>query len=597
MTNINPYFWFSEWNYGDDTKMTSTVVTAESVQEAITAAMETIYIDEDGNLMVDGVSVGEVEAGSVISNVTLNENNELVITYKLETGETKTIETSLAKLVDVYTAGTGINVEDNTISINDDEVATQEELDTVQTQVTDIKETAITSVELSATDGQSYELLVDGEAKGGFTIPSIEGLATTEELTTAKQDLEGEIENCVKEVSLDETDNNVFTLTVDGEAKGGFTLPDTSNLLDKETADETYQPKGSYVSNVSLDTTDNNVYTLTVDGEAKGGFTLPSTEGLATTDEVNAVSANVENNAGQIATLQAMVDVLTAKVGALSQTNTVPVDLSNLTGDLTDATADYVLSGTLSSTVTVTGKSITLDDTVVVSNDNRLNLKANDVTINGSTISGEYIKTNGNSVIKIDECENVVIQNLTFDDTYSGYNGVEISLTQGGTTYPKNILVDSCEIGGTFSNNAINVYATADNATVTISNCHFVDVSNCLRISNTTKATGVTFNVVNCTVDQWEHKEDNEAYYGFFLGQDYTSGSDEEAKENNLFGQDKITLNFTNLIHAGEKVCPSDPYSVCGVDDGTQVVYTYADKHGKWYGETDKEMYPVVTFA
>ncbi|MCD8207347.1 MAG: hypothetical protein LUD72_05380 [Bacteroidales bacterium] len=184
---------------------------------------------------------------------------------------------------------------------------------------------------------------------------------------------------------------------------------------------------------------------------------------------------------------------------------------------MTDTTADYVLSGTLSSTVTVTGKSITLDDTVVVSNDNRLNLKAN-----------------GSSVIKIYECENVVIQNLTFDDTYSGYNGVEISLTQGGTTYPKNILVDGCEIGSTFSNNTINVYATADNATVAISNCHF---------------------------------------------------------------QDKITLNFTDLIHAGEKVCPADPYSVCGVDDGIQVVYTYADKHGKWYAADNKEMYPIVTFA
>lgn len=496
MADINPYFSFSGWGYGEDSS-----IVPKNLANSLT-------IDSDGNLLADGKTIGSVAAGSVLDGMEVD-GDKLIISYHTEdNSETQTVEVDLSKFVDVYKGGGGITVDGYTISINDEEVATQTELDT-ETQ--------------TRTDADA---------------------ALQEQITV---------------------------------------------LEDKIPTD--------YVKDVELTTTDNNVYTLMVDGETKGGFTLPNTEGLATEEEVSSLTTKVEDYSGQVAALQEMVDILSAQVEALSKTNVVPVNLSNLTGDLTDTSADYVLSGTLSSTATITGKSITLDDTVVVSDDNRLNLKANDVTINGSTISGEYVKANGNSVIKIDECENVVIQGLTFDDTYSGYNGVEISLTQGGTVYPKNILIDGCEIGGTFSNNALNVYATADNATVTVSNCHFVDVSNCLRISNTTKATGVTFNVVNCTVDQWEHKENNEAYYGFFLGQDYTSSSDEEAVANNLFGQDKITLNFTDLIHAGEKVCPSDPYSVCGVDDGTQVVYTYADKHGKWYAADNKEMYPIVTFA
>ncbi|MCD8207346.1 MAG: hypothetical protein LUD72_05375 [Bacteroidales bacterium] len=178
---LNPLYLLGAYGFRTNVPYQSSTVTMKAVTTAI---KDGISIDENGKLVVEGVEVGTVEAGSQISDVTLDGNDNLVITYVIEDGTTKTITTSLAKLVDVYKSGEGINVEDNTISINDDDVATQAELDAVQTQVTELQNTAITSVELSATDDYSYELLVNNESKGGFTLPDTENFATQEEITT-----------------------------------------------------------------------------------------------------------------------------------------------------------------------------------------------------------------------------------------------------------------------------------------------------------------------------------------------------------------------------------------------------------------------------
>ena len=62
-----------------------------------------------------------------------------------------------------------------------------------------------------------------------------------------------------------------------------------------------------------------------------------------------------------------------------------------------------------------------------------------------------------------------------------------------------------------------------------------------LRISNKS-AYPATFNLINCTVKQWES---NPEYSGLIILQDYTSKNEEQAKKDNQFG--KITINLINV--------------------------------------------------
>ena len=81
----------------------------------------------------------------------------------------------------------------------------------------------------------------------------------------------------------------------------------------------------------------------------------------------------------------------------------------------------------------------------------------------------------------------------------SAYNGVDVGLTYG---LAKSVTIDNVDFDGHFVNNAISVYAMANNGVITISNCHFADVSNVLRLSNRTNCK-YTVNLINCTFDKW----------------------------------------------------------------------------------------------
>lgn len=321
----------------------------------------------------------------------------------------------------------------------------------------------------------------------------------------------------------------------------------------------------------------------------------------ATDTKVSELEANqiayVSDVAGLSNTLKALnatVQILQSKVDVLTKTNTEVVSVDGSAGELKDSSKDYIVSGSINENAEIVGKSISLKS-IKVSDNARLKLNAGDVEAKDLNISGSFPKANGNTVISVNNAEFIVFKDMVFDAS-EVYNGIEIGLASNSVP-PKNILFDNCKFQGEFSNNAILVFGTQDNAIITLNNCYFEKISNALRLSNKSNASGVVVNINNCTVDQWETRA---PWQGFLICEDYTNKTEEEVNVNNLFGDGKITVNFNNLVHAGVKINPADPASVCGTKNESQVVMVCQDAvagpEGDYCLSYDAAKFPVVSF-
>lgn len=331
-----------------------------------------------------------------------------------------------------------------------------------------------------------------------------------------------------------------------------------------------------------------------------------SLEGLATEkfveEQIAAIppvdlTPYVSDVAGLSNTLEALnatVQILQSKVDVLTKTNTEVVSVDGSAGELKDSSKDYIVSGSINENAEIVGKSISLKS-IKVSDNARLKLNAGDVEAKDLNISGSFPKANGNTVISVNNAEFIVFKDMVFDAS-EVYNGIEIGLASN-SVLPKNILFDNCKFQGEFSNNAILVFGTQDNAIITLNNCYFEKISNALRLSNKSNASGVVVNINNCTVDQWETRA---PWQGFLICEDYTNKTEEEVNANNLFGDGKITVNFNNLVHAGVKINPADPASVCGTKNESQVVMVCPDAvagpEGDYCLSYDAAKFPVVSF-
>lgn len=321
----------------------------------------------------------------------------------------------------------------------------------------------------------------------------------------------------------------------------------------------------------------------------------------ATDTKVSELEANqiayVSDVAGLSNTLEALnatVQILQSKVDVLTKTNTEVVSVDGSAGELKDSSKDYIVSESINENAEIVGKSISLKS-IKVSDNARLKLNAGDVEAKDLNISGSFPKANGNTVISVNNAEFIVFKDMVFDAS-EVYNGIEIGLASN-SVLPKNILFDNCKFQGEFSNNAILVFGTQDNAIITLNNCYFEKISNALRLSNKSNASGVVVNINNCTVDQWETRA---PWQGFLICEDYTNKTEEEVNANNLFGDGKITVNFNNLVHAGVKINPADPASVCGTKNESQVVMVCQDAvagpEGDYCLSYDAAKFPVVSF-
>ena len=220
-----------------------------------------------------------------------------------------------------------------------------------------------------------------------------------------------------------------------------------------------------------------------------------------------------------------------------------------------------------------------------LTNNARLKIKAKDLEVKSLNVSGSFPKATANAIMTVNDSEFVVFRNTVFENLEGAYNGIEIGLNS--TTLPKNILFENCTFDGTFSNNCILVFGTQDNASITLSNCTFKNCSYPLRISNKTNVR-CTINIVNCVCEKWDSRS---PYQGFVICEDYTSGASEST--NNLFGDNKITINFTHVTTPqGVLKAPENIASICGTGKDDQLIYVYYDVAGLQTYEATK--YPII---
>ena len=302
----------------------------------------------------------------------------------------------------------------------------------------------------------------------------------------------------------------------------------------------------------------------------------------------NLIDEKLINVNNAITLLNDKVSILENKYNTILEENSESIS-GFVGGDtINDTTKSYSISNAnIESNSTINAKNIVLNNSTL-SNNARLKVNSNNIEVNNLNISGNFPKENGNSVISLNDADYVVFKDMTFNSN-NVYNGVEIGLNS--EKLPKNILFENCKFEGTFSNNAILVFGTQNDATITLSNCTFDKLSNALRLSNKSNASGVTVNIINCSVNQWE--ETNKEYGGFLICEDYTSDAS-SVDSNNLFGNGKITVNFMNLTHKGEKVIYSNASKCCGTKDENQVMYVYADNVG--FVNYSEDKYPIVSF-
>ena len=378
---------------------------------------------------------------------------------------------------------------------------------------------------------------------------------------------------------------------------------DNAQLLNAKSNDEELENKvdvqGRAISLIQLNKWNvvdlGSPYTITNINTPKGqrptvqeaGQSGPEANQIAYVSDVAGLSNTLE-------ALNATVQILQSKVDVLTKTNTEVVSVDGSAGELKDSSKDYIVSGSINENAEIVGKSISLKS-IKVSDNARLKLNAGDVEAKDLNISGSFPKANGNTVISVNNAEFIVFKDMVFDAS-EVYNGIEIGLASN-SVLPKNILFDNCKFQGEFSNNAILVFGTQDNAIITLNNCYFEKISNALRLSNKSNASGVVVNINNCTVDQWETRA---PWQGFLICEDYTNKTEEEVNANNLFGDGKITVNFNNLVHAGVKINPADPASVCGTKNESQVVMVCQDAvagpEGDYCLSYDAAKFPVVSF-
>ena len=284
----------------------------------------------------------------------------------------------------------------------------------------------------------------------------------------------------------------------------------------------------------------------------------PNAHKMAYLDDIQKLEPTIDS-------LAALVQILNDKVEKLSKTDIEVVDGTD--ASLNDTTKDYVVVGDIAQTSSITAKSVTIKNSSI-SDNARLSINAGDVEVKGLAISGDFPKAQGgNAVVKINESDYIVFRDMPFNSN-DVYNGIEIGLNS--SKLPKYVLFDNCKFEGTFTNNPIIVFGTADDAIINIQNCSFDKVSNILRLSNKAN-TKCVVNISNCSVNQLDT---NPEYTGAILCQDYTSKGEEVA--NNLFSPEKITINFKNFNVAGkELVMPTNVQDLFEGPD--KMVYLYND--------------------
>lgn len=256
--------------------------------------------------------------------------------------------------------------------------------------------------------------------------------------------------------------------------------------------------------------------------------------------DLTRVESQSAATSGDIVTINSTLAIMQKQIQALKTPETEAADPN--TANVSQPDKNIVISnGSITTTADenftrqITAKSIQVEDIAVESS--RVVFNANDdVVISGFESSGDLKKSTANAAVSIYSNADVKITNSTVNQT--GYNAIEIGLSNDKA--PKNVLIDGITFDSKMSNNAILIFAHQKDALITISNCHFKDVSNCVRLSNRLNVPAkVRF--VNCTCDKWDT---DPTWNAFLLLEDYTSKTKEEYFEQKRFHN--LDIQFVN---------------------------------------------------
>lgn len=414
-------------------------------------------------------------------------------------------------------------------------------------------------------DEKTHTITIEWNTDAGHTSTTID-LSSLIDVYTSGNGIQ--VEGNVISAKLDPQSQPFLTISENGIKLSGIVGSEIEIGEGVNDAEGNQVDKTNKISSV-LDTIFTTIKTvrdnaISVEGDGKG-VTVTSEEGNGTRKKISLLTEKVSDNTvndGHIEIVNDSADGIYARMYYMS-------NIESVSGNI-DSNEKSVLSG---DNVSLYNAS--------VSNNARLNIKAQEeVEMEDVTFSGDFPKSTQNTMVSINGSEKVTLTNVKFNDNVNGYNGFEIGLSSDAL--PKYVNIKDCDFGGKLTNNAILIFGTQDNAVINIENCHFGRISNALRISNKTNATNVTINVKNCSVDEWDVRKEWE---GFMICEDYTSGTVALEQSNNLFASSKITVNFTNLTHKGEKIT---------ADYEGQICYVWYDNGNK--KETDKNRIPTVNF-
>ena len=321
------------------------------------------------------------------------------------------------------------------------------------------------------------------------------------------------------------------------------------------------------------------------------------------TEALNNASASIQANSAYIADNATAIRAIKNRLDSLENVTSLLAEYSDtlVVDEIPAGITDFVSSkklvitgadidGAVAPIWNINGKIVVLDK--CNANNVAINTVAEDeIIITGCNTTGILPKTVSNAMVHVNTNNDVIIKEC--DSAQNGYNCIEIGLND---TAPSKVVIKDCNFTGELANSAISIFATADNATIDIINCHFSKVSNVLRLSNRTNADNVIVRFVNCS---WDQLDSNTEQKGVVICQDYTSESKAETIEANRFGNNKVAISFTDCV--GENGTP-----VTLAEDGSSyvtgdncLVYVYSNK---WDNEepgkvpyTDApEMFPIV---
>lgn len=295
---------------------------------------------------------------------------------------------------------------------------------------------------------------------------------------------------------------------------------------------------------------------------------MPNMDSYATTEDVDAVSSwATEELSSQNAALKAQIEMLNKLIRDIKYPEIENMDIDM---DISASGKDIAISGSVTDTVrNITNASSVIAEDIVLENAGMSISATEDVEISGMSTSGTLAKATSNAAMSINNSGNVVIKDSTV--AQNSYNAIEIGLN--GDSIVKNVLIDNIHFSGNLANNAISIFAHAENAEIVISNCKFDECSNPIRISNRTNVPA-KIRFINCEASKWDSNSD---YAGFILLQDYTSASAEEAETANRFANLEIT--FENCYGPGGVKIEGDAEALSNPEH--QVIYIWRDRGGK----------------